>query len=80
MSVRLDRAKSAASASFPPGHPGREAILALQDEIPEREFDAIFPSLVRFLRVSPSVGGPFPADAGGSRRGGTADVRGDRDL
>lgn len=75
MTVRLAAAKSAAAQDIEPGHPGREALLALPDEISEREFDAIFPSLVRFLKVSRSVGGSQLADSGG-RPGGAEAERG----
>lgn len=76
--VRLSDAKAAASEDLPPGHPGREALLALRDEVSEREFDAIFPSLVRFLKVSRSVGGSQLADSGGRPGGDDAGNGGDR--
>ncbi len=51
MTVDLTPAKAVVSQSFAPGHPGRELLLTLPDRISEREFDALFPSLVRVLRV-----------------------------
>lgn len=76
MTVRLRAAKSAVAEDFEPGHPGREVLLALADEVPERDFDALFPVLIRLLRAGRSVGGvKSPADAG--RRGGGGAVRGD---
>lgn len=81
MTVCLRSAKAAAAEDFPLGHPGREALLALPDNLPEGEFYAILPSLIRLIRVSRSVGEVLlPADAGGDRRGGTAAHAGDRDL
>ncbi len=68
-SIRLADAKTAASEDLPPGHPGREALLALSDELSEREFDAIFPTLVRLLKVSRSVcGAPVPSQVGNCQR------------
>lgn len=53
--IDLGPTKAAIAGDFPPGHPGREALLALPDEIPESRFDAIFPILVRLLKT-PWVG------------------------
>ena len=51
MTVDLGRVKSSVASDFAPGHPGRELVLNLPDRISEREFDALFPSLVRVLRA-----------------------------
>jgi hypothetical protein len=50
MPVDLREAKSEAVRGFPPGHPGREALLAQPDELPTEEFDALLPALARMLR------------------------------
>lgn len=52
-SIRVDlrSAKSAAAEGFPPGHPGREAILAQPDELDVTTLDGLFPTLVRLLRM-----------------------------
>ncbi len=57
MKVDLQPAKAAASDGLPPGHPGREALIAQPDEIEEAVFDLLFPSLVRFLRLRPALEG-----------------------
>lgn len=61
MKVSLTAAKAAVAEDLPPGHPGREALLALPDAIPASRFDAIFPILVRLLKF-PSRGCPGAAE------------------
>ncbi len=51
MTVDLLLAKASVTSDFPAGHPGRELLLSLPDHLSEREFDALFPSLVRVLKV-----------------------------
>lgn len=51
MPVRLDRVKEEARQSLLPGQPGREAILAMPDEISEAEFDLLVPTWIRLLRL-----------------------------
>ena len=70
--VNLAPTKSAVFNGLPPGHLGREAVLALPDEIPVSQFDALFPILVRLLRT-PIGDGPArfaPPGPGGADRGG----------
>ena len=71
--VNLAPAKGAVAEELAPGHPGREALLALPDEVPATQFDAVFPLLVRLLKAP--VG-----DARGREpppgHGGTADAAG----
>lgn len=52
-SVRVDirSAKAATAEGSPPGHPGREALLAQPDEMEIAAFDTLFPTLVRLLRL-----------------------------
>ncbi|MCI4346918.1 MAG: hypothetical protein L3K07_09245 [Thermoplasmata archaeon] len=50
MPVDLREAKSEATRALPPGHPGREALLAQPDELPTAEFDALIPALIRLVR------------------------------
>jgi hypothetical protein len=49
--------KRLAEREYSPGHPGREALLALPDEMDEASFDAALPILVRLLRMKSNVGG-----------------------
>ncbi len=49
--VNLRRVKDSVLQDFTPGHPGREALLAQPDELEVAAFDALFPSLVRLLRL-----------------------------
>ncbi len=49
--VDLRKVKESALQDFPPGHPGREALVAQPDELEATVFDALFPSLVRLLRL-----------------------------
>ncbi len=51
MTVDLSPAKASVASGLPPGHPGRELLLSLPDRISEREFDALFPSLLRVLKL-----------------------------
>jgi hypothetical protein len=53
--VNLIRAKESVTRDLQPGHPGREAILAQPDELDVAAFDALFPSLVRLLRLRMEV-------------------------
>ena len=50
-SIALGPVKSVARAALPEGHPGREVILVLPDEMPNRDFDVIIPTLLRLLRT-----------------------------
>jgi hypothetical protein len=50
MPVDLRESKAEATRCLPPGHPGREALLAQPDDLPTEEFDALLPALVRMLR------------------------------
>lgn len=43
--------KSVASQALAPGQPGRELILGLDDLLPESEFNALVPSIVRLVRI-----------------------------
>lgn len=73
MRVDLTAAKRGVAEALPPGHPGREAVLALPDHLSEREFDSLFPLVLRLLRTPPSGGSPGAAEtarAGGAGRGG----------
>ncbi len=47
--------KSHVERTLPPGHPGREAVLALPDQMDEAAYDAALPILLRLLRLR--VGG-----------------------
>ncbi len=49
--VDLRLAKRAATEGYPPGAPGREALVAQPDELEATAFDALFPALVRMLRL-----------------------------
>lgn len=51
MTVDLRAAKALLSRELRPGHPGREALLAQPDELEVGTFDAVFPVLVRLLRL-----------------------------
>lgn len=62
--VHLGAAKAAAAEELPPGHPGREAILALPDRMGAPAFDAVFPLLVRLLKTPSSGGRPGVGNAG----------------
>ena len=55
--VDLRHSKSAAAESIPPGHPGREALLSQPDEMEEKAFDLLLPSLLRLLRLRPALEG-----------------------
>lgn len=48
----LRPAKEVASREFPPGHPGREALLCAPDEVSADEFDLLVPMWIRLLRLS----------------------------
>ncbi|MCI4327126.1 MAG: hypothetical protein L3K16_05780 [Thermoplasmata archaeon] len=50
MPIDLREPKSEATRTLPPGHPGREALLAQPDLLPIAEFDALIPTLIRMLR------------------------------
>ena len=54
--VDLRSAKSLLARELRPGHPGREAVLALPDELEVTAFDGLFPSLLRLLRLRPTEG------------------------
>jgi hypothetical protein len=49
MPVRLDHPKAAAVRHLQPGSLAREVLLAQPDEVPEAEFDALLPALLRLL-------------------------------
>jgi hypothetical protein len=49
--VDLHRAKAAVAQSFAPGHPGREALLTLPEEMEVAAFDAVLVAIVRMLRM-----------------------------
>ena len=49
--VDLRLAKRAATEGYPPGAPGREALLAQPDELEVAAFDVLFPALVRMLHM-----------------------------
>ncbi len=49
--MRLVVAKAGISPLFEPGHAGREAVLALPDEMSEQDFDVVFPMILRLLRL-----------------------------
>lgn len=51
VTVDLRAAKALLSRELRPGHPGREALLAQPDELEVGTFDAVFPVLVRLLRL-----------------------------
>lgn len=51
MPVDLRLAKRAATESYVPGAPGREALLAQPDEIDEATFDSLLGTMVRLLRT-----------------------------
>jgi hypothetical protein len=51
MSIDLRPAKAAVAEGALPGHPGREALLVQPDEVDAATFDALFPSLIRLLRL-----------------------------
>jgi hypothetical protein len=53
MPVDLREPKAEATRSLPPGHPGREALLAQPDQLPTDEFNALIPALIRMLRSRP---------------------------
>ncbi|MCL4324019.1 MAG: hypothetical protein M1144_00925 [Candidatus Thermoplasmatota archaeon] len=55
--VDLRRAKASAADNLPPGATGREALLAQPDELEAAAFDALFPALVRMLRLRVEGGG-----------------------
>lgn len=69
--VRLVAAKRGIAVEFPPGHPGREAILALPDEISAGQFDAVFPLLVRLLKTPTSGGRPGAVERPGAGSAGS---------
>lgn len=49
--VKLRKAKDTVLEALPPGHPGREAILAQPDEMDLASFDGIVRTLVHLLRM-----------------------------
>ena len=49
--VDLRNVKRTATEGYPPGHPGREAILVQPDELEQTTFDALLPSLLKLLRI-----------------------------
>ena len=51
LKVDLRTVKESAMQGFLPGHPGREALLAQPDELDVATLDALFPSLIRLLRL-----------------------------
>jgi hypothetical protein len=51
MPIRLDLVKAEALRSLPPGHPGREAILCVADQVSDAEFDALIPTWIKLLRL-----------------------------
>ncbi len=51
MSIDLRLTKGEVGQMLPPGHPGREALLAQPDELDVATFDGLFPTLVRLLRL-----------------------------
>lgn len=53
LKIDLAMAKVEVTRGLAPGHPGREALLALPDELEATAFDAIFPSILRLLRLRP---------------------------
>lgn len=55
MSIDLRSAKTVTAEGLPPGHPGREAILAQPDELDIATFDGLFPTLIRLLRMRMEV-------------------------
>lgn len=74
--MNLALAKATVAEDFAPGHPGREALLALPDQVSERNFDETFPLLLRLLRT-PWVGdGPARSDPPG--HGGAGAISGAR--
>jgi hypothetical protein len=54
MRIDLRPTKASVSRDFPAGHPGRELVLSQPDDVDVTTFDAIFPSLVRLLRLRPA--------------------------
>jgi hypothetical protein len=51
VSIDLRLTKGEVGQMLPPGHPGREALLAQPDELDVATFDGLFPTLVRLLRL-----------------------------
>ena len=51
MWIDLTSVKESALRDFPPGHLGREALLAQPDELEVAAFDVLFPALVRLFRL-----------------------------
>jgi hypothetical protein len=49
--------KAHVERTLPPGHPGREAVLALPDQMDEASFDAVSPFIIHLLRLRPSEEG-----------------------
>jgi hypothetical protein len=45
------KVKAHVERTLPPGHPGREAVMALPDQMDEAAYDAAFPILLRLLRL-----------------------------
>jgi len=50
--------KAHVERTLAPGHPGREAVLALPDQMDEAAYDAALPLLVRLLRFRSTGEGP----------------------
>jgi hypothetical protein len=50
MPIRLEGPKDEARRSLPPGHPGREVLLAQPDVLDDATFTALLPALIRTLR------------------------------
>jgi hypothetical protein len=49
--IDLRTAKAAVREALDPGHPGRELMLSLEDEVEVDTFDLAWPVLVKLLRL-----------------------------
>ena len=49
--VSLREAKNLLSRNFAPGHPGRELLLSMEDEVEVGTFDLAWPVIVKLLRL-----------------------------
>lgn len=55
MTPSLADVKALAARDLPPGHPGREALLAIPDDTTREAVRAAFPLLVRLLKQKSGV-------------------------